>query len=140
MKKNQPSSSTAVSGTGSVTVKSRKITGKNIQSYDTEKEMLEAWRDFVINVDPTVITGWNIVGFDFKYLLKRMELLNEKSRFFNLSRNRRFVCKIKEKEYTSRAQGTLDCFELAMPGRLILCLLEWWRRSGLKARSFKRTT
>ena len=33
--------------------------------------MLTKWRDFVIAVDPDIITGYNIVNFDFTYIIER---------------------------------------------------------------------
>jgi DNA polymerase delta subunit 1 len=38
---------------------------------DAESKMLMAWRDFVEEVDPDVIIGYNIANFDFPYLLDR---------------------------------------------------------------------
>lgn len=37
--------------------------------------MLQAWRDFVDKVDPDVVIGYNIAGFDFPYLLDRAKAL-----------------------------------------------------------------
>lgn len=37
--------------------------------------MLEAWRDFVEEVDPDVVIGYNIAGFDFPYLMDRAKAL-----------------------------------------------------------------
>jgi DNA polymerase delta subunit 1 len=37
--------------------------------------MLQAWRDFVNEVDPDMMIGYNIAGFDFPYLLDRAKAL-----------------------------------------------------------------
>lgn len=37
--------------------------------------MLQRWRDFVKQVDPDIITGYNIVNFDFPYIIERAEFL-----------------------------------------------------------------
>lgn len=37
--------------------------------------MLQAWRDFVEEVDPDVVIGYNISGFDFPYLIDRAKAL-----------------------------------------------------------------
>jgi DNA polymerase delta subunit 1 len=37
--------------------------------------MLQAWRDFVEQVDPDVVIGYNISNFDFPYLLDRAKAL-----------------------------------------------------------------
>ncbi|KAJ1384631.1 ribonuclease H-like domain-containing protein, partial [Ochromonadaceae sp. CCMP2298] len=43
--------------------------------YLHEHLLLSAWRRFVLEADPDVITGYNIVGFDFPYLLNRAATL-----------------------------------------------------------------
>jgi DNA polymerase delta subunit 1 len=37
--------------------------------------MLLAWRDFMEKVDPDVVIGYNIAGFDFPYLMDRAKAL-----------------------------------------------------------------
>jgi len=41
------------------------------QSFDTERELLEAFEKHLHRIDPDIITGWNIFGFDLDYLLTR---------------------------------------------------------------------
>jgi DNA polymerase delta subunit 1 len=40
-------------------------------TYATERELLEAFGRHVKHVDPDIITGWNIFGFDLEYLYER---------------------------------------------------------------------
>ena len=40
--------------------------------FATEKEMLEAFAEHLKKIDPDVITGWNVFGFDFEYIYNRM--------------------------------------------------------------------
>jgi DNA polymerase delta subunit 1 len=37
--------------------------------------MLQSWRDFVSEVDPDVVIGYNIGNFDFPYLMDRAAAL-----------------------------------------------------------------
>lgn len=37
--------------------------------------MLQRWRDLVIESDPDIIIGYNIVNFDLPYLIQRAEAL-----------------------------------------------------------------
>ena len=37
--------------------------------------LLKAWSDFVQDVDPDIITGYNIMNFDIPYLLNRAKAL-----------------------------------------------------------------
>lgn len=40
--------------------------------FNDEQELLRAWRDFmVVDADPDFITGYNILGFDWKYFAHR---------------------------------------------------------------------
>lgn len=36
--------------------------------YEDEGAMIEAWCDWVREVDPSILTGWNIYGYDLPYL------------------------------------------------------------------------
>ncbi|MFO0116417.1 MAG: 3'-5' exonuclease [bacterium] len=38
--------------------------------------MLRRWQEFVQQVDPDVITGYNIVNFDFPYIIERANALH----------------------------------------------------------------
>lgn len=51
------------------------IAGVEVHAYETEAEMLSAWSDFVKREDPDIFTGYNIVNFDFPYLLDRAKHL-----------------------------------------------------------------
>ena len=43
--------------------------------FPTEQAMLTALRDRVIELDPDIITGWNVVDFDFRVLARRFQSL-----------------------------------------------------------------
>lgn len=40
--------------------------------------MLNAWRDFVNEVDPDVVIGYNIANFDLPYLIDRANAVKAK--------------------------------------------------------------
>lgn len=46
----------------------------NSKWYNTEAELLAAFQQHLQKIDPDVITGWNIFGFDLDYLFKRMSI------------------------------------------------------------------
>lgn len=54
------------------------IVGSQVIPFEDEAEMLEAWRDFVIEVDPDVVIGYNTSNFDFPYLMERAKHLSAK--------------------------------------------------------------
>ena len=37
-----------------------------VEAYDNEKDVLLAWTRFIQKLDPDIITGYNIFGFDFR--------------------------------------------------------------------------
>ncbi len=47
-----------------------------VESFKTEKELILGWAKFIARLDPDVITGYNIWGFDWKYLYERAETGN----------------------------------------------------------------
>ena len=44
--------------------------------FDSEKSMLEAFVKYLKKLNPDVITGWNIFGFDLEYIYNRMVICN----------------------------------------------------------------
>jgi DNA polymerase delta subunit 1 len=51
------------------------ISGINVHSFESETDLLRAWQEFFVAVDADIVTGYNIMGFDWVYLLKRAETL-----------------------------------------------------------------
>ncbi len=47
-----------------------------LQLYKTEKLVLEAFFTLLHRVDPDVIVGWNIIGFDLDFIARKCEQLN----------------------------------------------------------------
>jgi DNA polymerase elongation subunit (family B) len=52
------------------------IPGVIVESYKTEREVLIAWFKLLEREDPDIMTGWNICGFDDRYIHGRAKLLN----------------------------------------------------------------
>jgi DNA polymerase delta subunit 1 len=51
------------------------IVGSQVYSFENERDLLQAWSEFFIQVDPDVITGYNIGNFDWPYLIGRADKL-----------------------------------------------------------------
>ncbi|KAI8807077.1 hypothetical protein BJ742DRAFT_748288 [Cladochytrium replicatum] len=83
------------------------IAGVQTLCYETEAELLNAWRDFVVMVDPDVVTGYNIQNFDFPYLLDRAEALKNHN-FPFLGRVMGSQTKAKNTQFSSKAYGTRE--------------------------------
>lgn len=50
----------------------------NRENYETHFDMIRDWCNWVIEINPSVITGYNIVSFDIPYLQGMMEKVSEK--------------------------------------------------------------
>jgi DNA polymerase elongation subunit (family B) len=61
------------------------IVGSQVLTFKKEGALLDAWRDFIEEVDADVLIGYNIANFDFPYLLDRAKALDV-SRFNYLGR------------------------------------------------------
>lgn len=55
------------------------IDGAHVLSYHDEVVLLDKWLDFVREIDPDIITGYNINNFDTPYLLLRAQNLHLKN-------------------------------------------------------------
>jgi DNA polymerase elongation subunit (family B) len=51
------------------------ISGANVIPCQEEATLLQHWSDFVQEVDPDLIIGYNTTGFDLPYLLARAKAL-----------------------------------------------------------------
>ncbi len=100
----------------------------------SEEELLEKWRDFVVMVDPDIITGHNIMNFDLPYLWNRAKFLWLK-RFKFMSRIVNDEVKMKEASFQSKAFGKSASFQFNMTGRLFFDLLPVAHRN-FKLRSY----
>ena len=89
---------------------------KHVTVYhlDEEKDILLKFRDLVVEHDPDIFVGYNIIKFDWNYMLARAKMLQILEEFCKMSRISDKICKISKKEWTSSAYGlqkfkTLDC-------------------------------
>ena len=51
------------------------IPGVEVLECESEKELLLKWKDLILYHNPDIITGYNIFGFDFDYINKRVDYL-----------------------------------------------------------------
>lgn len=100
--------------------------------YDTERELLLAFRTYVLWCDPECFTGWNINKFDLPYLAKRAERVGIGDRFMDISRIKRKRCWIRRTESTSRAFGTRETCELLCAGRYTTDGIDFMQRCVMK--------
>ncbi|KAJ6624961.1 DNA polymerase family B-domain-containing protein [Mycena sp. CBHHK59/15] len=94
----------------------------------------QAWSNFVAEVDPDVVIGYNIAGFDFPYLLDRAKALKI-LKFPHLGRLKNHKTETKETHFSSKAYGQRDSKETHLEGRLQLDVLQFMQREH-KLRSY----
>ncbi|TYH35165.1 hypothetical protein ES332_D13G174600v1 [Gossypium tomentosum] len=103
------------------------IVGVDVMSFDTEKEVFLAWREFIREVDPDIIIGYNICKFDLPYLIERAQTLGI-AEFPILGRIRNSRVRVKDTTFSSRQYGTRESKEVTVEGRVQFDLLQAMQR------------
>jgi len=108
----------------------------DIECYKTEKKVLLAWTNLIQRLNPDVITGYNINGFDFEYIKDRAKKFGILKEFSKLSRIIGEESPWKEKQLSSSAMGDNLLKYFDMGGRIIIDLMKVLQRDA-KLDSFK---
>jgi len=117
--------------------KTDEVKGIDLEYYNTEIKVIKAWKEFIQRLDPDIITGYNIFGFDMKYIWERCEELNYIDSFsVNLGRmlNRKTI--LDKKELSSSALGENIMYFFDMDGVVQIDMLKVMQRDH-KLDSFK---
>ena len=93
-----------------------------------EKNVLLEWTKLVQKEDPDIIIGYNIFGFDWKFLIDRAKELKVLDEFLVLGRNKDEKCEIKETS-TTVASGTYELVYVKIPGRIQIDLYNYFRKN-----------
>lgn len=89
-----------------------------IRWYADESALIFGYFDLINEIDPDVITGYNIFGFDFGYLLTRLR--RELYAFPNTSRRINGATLCKELKWESAAYGYNDITLMVSEGRTLI--------------------
>lgn len=100
------------------------IEGATVESYETEDEVILAWQRLIIDQDPDIITGYNIYGFDNKYIHDRAEYLGIEDQFGIFSRLKNFKCEYVDTQLSSSALGDNKIRYYKTPGRIQIDLMK----------------
>ena len=115
-----------------------KVDNSQIETYNTEREVLNAWTNLVQRENPDIVIGYNIFGFDYEFMFRRSQELGCVEEFLRLSRNKDELCatidyktqKMEiDKSSITLASGTYDLSIIKMNGRLQVDMLNWFRRT-----------
>lgn len=93
------------------------IVDVEVRCYDTEKQMLNAWADFVREVDPDILTGYNIQNFDLWYLIDRAKTLKAAT-FPFFGRVAKVQTKVREMTLQSKQMGKRVSKNINIEGRV----------------------
>ena len=114
----------------------KKTEGPGVVSFETEREMLEAFQKYIQEKDVDIITGWNIFGFDLEYIYKRAMFTKCSSSFYNLGKLRDTPTELLLKKLSSSALGDNFLKLLPMSGRFIFDMFHEVKK-GYKLDSYK---
>ena len=107
-----------------------------IDCYTTEREALVAWSELIQSENPDIMIGYNIFGFDYKFMFYRALELNCVEEFLQVSRNKEEICGSIDKngEYKIEegsvvlASGQYDLHYINIPGRVQIDMHNYLRR------------
>jgi len=80
------------------------------------------WQQLVNAVDPDVLIGYNILNFDFPYLVTRAQTLKLPA-FMQWGRIRGTALKMRDAQFSSKAYGTHAYKDITIEGRVQFDLL-----------------
>lgn len=109
--------------------KSEEIEGAIVVNCKDEKDLLLRWAKFIQTIDPDVLIGYNIFGFDLNYVMVRAKKCKCLEAFCLLSKFRNYKCQVKESALKSNAYGDNHFMMVAMPGRFQIDLLQVIKRA-----------
>ena len=87
-------------------------------SQGGRKDLRAAWKEHILDLDPDLITGYNIFGFDYRFLWDRAEELGCLAEFRQISKASSFACDLTEQNLSSAAFGDNMLTYIDMPGRI----------------------
>ena len=97
--------------------------------FDTEEEVLLEFTRLLVELDPDVLTGYNIFGFDMKFMYHRAEELGIANEFVKMSRMLDYECPYKKQDLSSSAMGTVINEYIEIPGRVVFDTMKYIRRN-----------
>jgi DNA polymerase delta subunit 1 len=100
----------------------KQTSGPDVECFETEKELLIAFQKYLIKIDPDIITGWNIFGFDLEFLIIRATIHCRLSPVWG--RIRGDIAELVEKNLSSSALGNNELKMVPMKGRYVFDLFQ----------------
>jgi DNA polymerase delta subunit 1 len=95
------------------------ISGAEVYSFEKEEDLLDEWRQFILDLDPDIITGYNINNFDIPYLINRAETLKVKD-FNRISRMTISQSKVKHNKSKVKGFKNREFTDINLDGRILV--------------------
>ena len=102
----------------------KQTSGTECESFDTEREMLERLGRYLRELDPDIVTGWNIFGFDLEYLYTRAVVTGAGPDAHMWGRLRGIPNELVVKHLASNALGSNDLKMVPMLGRYVFDMFQ----------------
>ena len=100
----------------------KETAGPDVECFGTEKELLEAFQKYLVKIDPDIITGWNIFGFDLEFLITRATIQHKLVPVWGRIKNS--VAELVVKNLSSSALGNNELKMVPMKGRYVFDLFQ----------------
>ncbi len=114
------------------------LPGATCYLYESEEDMLMAFRQYICEIDADCFTGWNISNFDLPYLMDRAHALKIADLYASMTRINGKRAWIRKQTYTSKALGSKTSCEQLCEGRFDFDGLRFMERMVMfKFRSYK---
>jgi DNA polymerase delta subunit 1 len=102
----------------------KQTSGPECESFETEREMLERLGRYLRELDPDIVTGWNIFGFDLEYLYTRAVVTVAGPDAHMWGRLRGIPNELVVKHLASNALGSNDMKMVPMLGRYVFDMFQ----------------
>jgi DNA polymerase delta subunit 1 len=102
----------------------KQTNGLECESFDSEREMLERLGRYLRELDPDIVTGWNIFGFDLEYLYTRAVVTGAGPDAHMWGRLRGIPNELVVKHLASNALGSNDLKMVPMLGRYVFDMFQ----------------
>ena len=100
----------------------QEVTGEDVTilTFDKEVDLLLGFSAFVTKTRPNIISGYNIIGFDFKYMIDRCRLYFCNDDFIKMGFHNHYVPNVEERSWSSSGAGYIEYTHIDIEGILIV--------------------
>ena len=96
----------------------------DIVQCNNEQDVLLEWTKLILRIDPDIMTGYNIFGFDFQFMYDRSTEIGCSKEFCQLGRYKNHRSEIVHKCLSSSALGDNYLHYIDMEGRVLIDLMK----------------